>query len=76
MKANKRIFKLINGPLPGYTGTTKSFKAALISIFGASYYKHFTRISMNKIMNKNTSSIVISKIINNANCLINKSETI
>ena len=60
---------LLNGLPPGYAGTRKFFKAALISMFGVTYYKHFTRIRMSKIMNKNISSIVISKIMNNANCL-------
>ena len=59
----KRAFILLNGPPSGYTGTRKFFKAALISVFGVSYYKHVTRIRMNK----NISSTGISKITNNAN---------
>ena len=59
---------LLNGLPSGYTGTRKFFKAALISKFGfgVTYYKHFTKIRMNKIMNKNISFIMFSKIMNNA----------
>ena len=58
----KKVFMLLNGLPPGYAGTRKFFKAALISMFGVTYNKYFTRIGMNK----NISSIRDFK--NNEQC--------
>lgn len=64
---DKRVFILLNGPPSGYRKTRKFLKAALISMFGSSYSKHFTNVSAQ--FSKNIVSGVVSKIMNNSDCI-------
>ena len=67
---HKKGVILLNRLSWGYKGNLKFLKAVLFSMYGFAYPSHFGNARRNQIMKRFVTSEVISKINDNASCLL------